>query len=69
MPGNIAASTLRRTLAALLIDELALTPLANGSKITFEPRDVTAPIYATGWGRQRARDDVWGGRHEVATRQ
>jgi hypothetical protein len=33
MRGNIAASTLRRTLAALLIDVLALMPVENGDKV------------------------------------
>jgi hypothetical protein len=33
MRGNIAASTLRRTLAALLFDVLALTPVVKGSKV------------------------------------
>jgi hypothetical protein len=33
MRGNIAASTLRRTLAALLIDELKLTPIRKGKKV------------------------------------
>ncbi len=34
MRGNIAASTLRRTLAALLIDELALKPIKTPTKVT-----------------------------------
>lgn len=38
MRGNIAASTLRRTLAALLIHELRLTPIKNGTKVIL-PRD------------------------------
>ena len=33
MRGNIAASTLRRTLAALLLDVLALTPVEKGDKV------------------------------------
>jgi hypothetical protein len=33
MRGNIAASTLRRTLAALLLDALALTPVVKGDKL------------------------------------
>jgi hypothetical protein len=33
MRGNIAASTLRRTLAALLLDELKLTPLRRKTKV------------------------------------
>lgn len=37
MQGNIAASTLRRTLAALLMTELALTPLRRGKKVVLPP--------------------------------
>jgi hypothetical protein len=33
MRGNIAASTLRRTLAALLLDVLKLTPVKKGDKV------------------------------------
>ncbi len=32
--GNIAASTLRRTLASLLVDELSLEPIKRGAKVT-----------------------------------
>lgn len=36
LDGNIAASTLRRTLASLLVDELALTPIKKGSKVVLK---------------------------------
>ena len=45
MRGNIAASTLRRTLAALLIDELRLTPIKKGTKVIL-PRDQNAQLSA-----------------------
>jgi len=47
-----AASTLRRTLAALLLDELALTPTAARTKVTL-PRDQNTRLSA--WQQRHLR--------------
>lgn len=52
MRGNIAVSPLRRTLAALLLDELALTPIQNGAKVTL-PRQQNTQL--SHWQQQHLR--------------
>ena len=52
MRGNIAASTLRRTLAALLIHELRLTPIKKGTKVIL-PRHQNAQLSA--WQQMHLR--------------
>jgi hypothetical protein len=52
MRGNIAASTLRRTLAALLLDKLALTPIVKASKVQL-PKEQNAQLGE--WLREHLR--------------
>ena len=52
MNGNIAASTLRRTLAALLVDQLGLTPIARRSKVVL-PKEQNTLL--SNWQQQHLR--------------
>jgi GIY-YIG catalytic domain-containing protein len=52
MRGNIAASPLRQKLAALLLEELALTPIQNGAKVTL-PRQQNLQL--SEWQEQHLR--------------
>ena len=53
MTGNIAASTLRRTLASLLIETLALQPIKKVSKKIVLPRDQNTRLSA--WQKEHLR--------------
>jgi hypothetical protein len=52
MRGNIAASTLRRTLAALLLEQLGLTPIKTTTKVTL-PREQN--IELSKWQQEHLR--------------
>jgi hypothetical protein len=52
MRGNIAASTFRRTLAALLLDVLGLTPVKSGGKVQL-PEEQNAQL--SRWQHQHLR--------------
>jgi hypothetical protein len=52
MRGNIAASPLRQKLAALLLEELALTPIKNGHKVTLSRQQNTQLSH---WQQQHLR--------------